>query len=63
MECYVQITREAATKMIINGKHRELWYRSPEAFGISPLWNSRVDISNLETFKFFIKLEDTKNED
>lgn len=63
MESYVQITNEAAAKMIINGEYRELWYRSPEAFGLSPLWNKRVDISNLETFKFFVKLEDTKNED
>ncbi len=63
MESYVQITNEAAAKMIINGELGGLWYRSPGAFGISPLWNNRVDISNLETFKFFVKLEDGKNED
>ncbi|TYV90624.1 hypothetical protein [Listeria monocytogenes] len=59
MESYIQITNEAAAKMIVNGDYKELWY-APNRASVLCCNYHEIDLSNLETFKFFVRLSDEK---
>lgn len=58
MESYVQITNEAAAKMILNGDYKELWYE--KCGNIVRCKNSYLYVHALPELTFFVRLSDEK---
>ncbi|EPM3047892.1 hypothetical protein ACTKQT_002551 [Listeria monocytogenes] len=58
MESYIQITNEAAVKMILNGDYNELWFEKDG--DIVTCEDRLLDVHALPKFKFFVRLSDEK---
>ncbi|EIN8848893.1 hypothetical protein LO935_002672 [Listeria monocytogenes] len=58
MESYIQITNEAAAKMIVNGDYKELWFKSDKDIVKCSLRIIRLE--KLPELTFFVRLSDEK---
>ncbi|EKZ4625919.1 hypothetical protein QQ060_001486 [Listeria monocytogenes] len=58
MESYIQITNEAAAKMILNGDYKELWFKSDKDIVKCSLRIIRLE--KLPELTFFVRLSDEK---
>ncbi|MBC2196293.1 hypothetical protein [Listeria booriae] len=59
MESYVQISNEAASKMIIGGSYKDLYFKT-ENENIVKCSQVAIDIERLGSVKFFIKMTDDR---